>query len=87
MIKLKHSVHESVIVLATISVVLMNSVPSNSSASPDSPTHPNVVLIMADDLAYGDLSCYGSNMIKTPVLDKLASEGSPQGAGKQLSIP
>jgi arylsulfatase A-like enzyme len=36
---------------------------------------PNVILIMADDLAYGDLSCYGSTLHKTPVLDKMAREG------------
>jgi len=74
MIKPKQTVPESVFVLAIIAVVLMNVVPSNSAAT-DSPTHSNVVLIMADDLGYGDLSCYGSNTIKTPVLDKLASEG------------
>ena len=36
---------------------------------------PNVILMMADDLANEDLSCYGSTRIKTPRLDKLASEG------------
>ncbi len=36
---------------------------------------PNVVLMMADDLGYGDLSCYGSDRMRTPELDKLASEG------------
>ncbi|MGK0187198.1 MAG: arylsulfatase A [Verrucomicrobiales bacterium] len=36
---------------------------------------PNVVLIMADDLGYHDLSCYGHPSIKTPVLDKLSKEG------------
>ncbi len=35
----------------------------------------NVVLIMADDLGYGDLSCYGNSNIKTPNIDKLAAEG------------
>jgi arylsulfatase A-like enzyme len=36
---------------------------------------PNIVLIMADDLGYHDLSCYGHTEIKTPVLDKLARDG------------
>lgn len=36
---------------------------------------PNIVLIVADDLGYGDLSCYGATKISTPVLDQLASEG------------
>ncbi|MGJ8638228.1 MAG: sulfatase-like hydrolase/transferase [Opitutaceae bacterium] len=36
---------------------------------------PNVVLIMADDLGYGDLLCYGAEMIQTPNIDQLASEG------------
>lgn len=36
---------------------------------------PNVIFIMADDLAYGDLACYGSESIRTPVLDRMAEEG------------
>lgn len=36
---------------------------------------PNVVLIMADDLGYHDLSCYGHPKIKTPVIDGLANNG------------
>lgn len=38
-------------------------------------TQPNIVLILADDLGYGDLSCYGSKRINTPNLDKMAGEG------------
>jgi arylsulfatase A-like enzyme len=36
---------------------------------------PNVVVIVADDMGYADLSCYGAPLIKTPNLDRLASEG------------
>ncbi|MFP6650164.1 MAG: arylsulfatase [Pirellulaceae bacterium] len=36
---------------------------------------PNIIFIMADDLAYGDLGCYGQQRIKTPAIDRLAVEG------------
>ena len=36
---------------------------------------PNMIFIIADDLGYGDLSCYGQKFFKTPVLDRLAADG------------
>ena len=38
-------------------------------------TRPNIIYIMADDLGYADLSCYGRKDYETPNLDKLASQG------------
>ena len=35
----------------------------------------NLVFIMADDLGYGDLGCFGQKLIKTPRLDQMAKEG------------
>lgn len=38
-------------------------------------SRPNIVILLADDLGYADLSCYGSKEVQTPVLDQLATQG------------
>ena len=37
--------------------------------------HPNIIVIVADDLGYGDLSCYGAQRVSTPTVDSLAENG------------
>lgn len=51
---------------------------------------PNIILIMADDLGIGDLSCYGQKMFTTPVIDNLAKQGivfTQHYAGCTVSAP
>ncbi|WP_134091291.1 sulfatase-like hydrolase/transferase [Olivibacter sp. XZL3] len=48
------------------------------SCAPKSASHrkkPNILIIYADDVGYGDLSCYGASAVQTPYLDSLAKEG------------
>ena len=55
--------------LAATSVV----VPANLKA--EEKRRPNIVLVYADDLGYGDVGCYGATKVKTPNIDQLSSEG------------
>ncbi len=53
----------------------MGALASMSVSADDVPRKPNVVLIYADDLGYGDLSCYGAKNVVTPNVDTLAENG------------
>ena len=58
--------------------------------SPQQPQEPNVIFIIADDLGYGDLSCYGQEKFQTPNIDALAADGvifTRHYAGTSVSAP
>src|SRR5687767_10730069 len=48
---------------------------SAASSHAATPRPPNIIIIMADDMGYTDLSCYGNDRYQTPHLDRLAREG------------
>ena len=62
------------ILLLPATVLLFSACQSKKDESKE-PQKPNIVYILADDLGYGDLSCYGQTHFKTPNIDKMASEG------------
>ena len=59
-------------VLAILSSLALS---STAVFAADQPARPNFVIVLADDLGYGDLACYGHPTIQTPNIDQFASEG------------
>ena len=64
----------------TLGLVAGVSLPVSALAAPQpaqeqTEKQPNIILIVADDLGYGDLSCYGAHRIQTPGMDRIANEG------------
>lgn len=60
--------------LASTAIACISLLAGAASAA-DRPAHPNIVFILADDLGYRDLGCYGAKDIRTPVIDRLATQG------------
>src|SRR5687768_4256330 len=63
----------SVVIL--LSALVLSSGPLAKEDQPATAQRPNVVLIITDDVGYGDIGSYGSPDIKTPHIDRLATEG------------
>jgi len=57
-----------------VALVACSAIAALSCQQPEQPPRPNVVLILADDMGYTDIGCYGSE-VRTPTLDRLAANG------------
>jgi arylsulfatase A-like enzyme len=71
-------------------ISISNSDAQTSTKRPPAPRRTNILFILADDLGYGDLGCYGQTQIKTPNIDKLAEDGmrfTSFYAGSTVSAP
>jgi arylsulfatase A-like enzyme len=61
---------------AFIAALTVAAASSKTTEQPRSAVRPNIVIIQADDLGYGDLSVYGQKQFQTPNIDRLAREGT-----------
>jgi arylsulfatase A-like enzyme len=85
-----------VALLGVVSLQAQTNLNHGSSTNPlPAPRRPSIILILADNVGYGDLSCYGQTKVKTPNLDLLASAGirftsfyagSPQDEASRASL-
>ncbi len=60
--------------ITAVGLILCFGLPTATATQPES-AQPNIVFILADDLGYGDLGCYGQKRLATPNLDRLANQG------------
>lgn len=63
-------------VIIFLPVILLLASSFTPGGLPAAGRKPNIVLILADDLGYGDLGCFGNRDLRTPNLDRLAAEGA-----------
>ena len=61
--------------LVTKSMLLAGGALTLAACAGQKASKPNVILILADDVGYGDLGCYGAKGVETPNIDRLASQG------------
>ena len=77
-------------ILMTIGTLLAQQAQATGDSQKATPERPNIIFILADDMGYGDLACYGNKYIQTPNIDRLAATGTSftqAYAGSGISSP
>lgn len=67
--------NRSHLLTAGLLLPVLPSMAQDKQHTPDIPGKPNVIIILADDLGYGDLECYGAKNVSTPNVNRLAKNG------------
>jgi arylsulfatase A-like enzyme len=72
---MKNIPYYSLLVFFAILLIPVNIVAQNSTRHEQPSSKPNIIIILADDIGYGDLSCYGAKSLQTPAVESLAKNG------------
>jgi arylsulfatase A len=72
---MRNVLHRVAFLVLAVAWLVAADVARVAATSAESTTRPNFVILLADDLGYGDLACYGHPAVKSPNLDRLATEG------------
>lgn len=73
---MKHLLKDSLLALGSLGIAAgFNACSGKTGQEQQDTSKPNIIYILADDLGYGDLGCYGQEKIETPNIDRLAAEG------------
>ncbi len=75
MMKKEHLLRYGTLASALLPLVPVTAKEKKGNASADNRQQPNVIIIYADDLGYGDLECFGATRVKTPNVNALADSG------------